>query len=56
MVDSANLDDIKRQLENIEHDLENTANTRPRNGAEITLALRKVQEAIFWVNKAKENE
>lgn len=56
MVDAPNLDDIKRRLAVIEHELEDLANARPANGAEITLAFRRTQEAIFYVDKAKEKQ
>lgn len=48
------LEDIQRELNNHEHELEQMASLRPKNGAEITLALRKVQEAILYVTKAIE--
>lgn len=56
MVDQANLDDIKRRLGVIEHELEDISNTHPANGAEVTLAFRRVQEANFYVGKAKEKQ
>lgn len=56
MVNEPDLKDIKRQLKNIEHELDEFAKTRPRNGAEITIALRKVQEAGFFVDKAEEKK
>jgi len=54
MVDAPDLKDIKRRLENIEHELEELAKPHPANGAEITLAYRKVQEALLYVGKAQE--
>lgn len=46
------LPNIKRVLENSEHELDELAQPRPANGAEITLAYRKVQEAIMYVEQA----
>lgn len=56
MVDQPNLTEIERQLGVVEHQLKDLAAPHPANGAEITLAYRKVQEALLYVQKAKEQE
>jgi hypothetical protein len=56
MVDQANLDDVNRRLAVIEHELTDISGTHPANGAEVTIAMRKVQEAILYVTKAKEKQ
>lgn len=56
MVDQPNLADIERRLGVVEHELKSLADPHPANGAEITLAYRKVQEALLYVQKAKEQE
>lgn len=53
------LDDIQRRLGVIEHELETMravgpGGKAPANVAEVTLAMRKTQEAGFYVGKAKE--
>lgn len=53
MVDQPDLADIQRRLEVVEHELESLAAPRPVNGAEITLAYRKVQEGLLYVKKAQ---
>ncbi len=56
MVDQPSLEDIKRRLSVIEHELTEIAEPRPTNGAEVTLAMRKVQEALLYVGKAEEKQ
>lgn len=55
-VDEPTLPDIQRRLGVIEHELGDLSAARPANGAEITLAYRKVQEAILYVTKAQEEQ
>lgn len=55
------LDDINRRLGVVEHDLNAMRAIGPgghpaANIAEVTLAWRRVQEAAFYVGKAKETE
>lgn len=51
--DLPKLSDIKRTLENAKHELDELVQTRPDNGAEITLAFLRVQEALWYIGEAE---
>lgn len=50
------LSEIRDDLSPFILDVQNMASDRPRSGAEITLALRKLQEARMWLGVAEAME
>lgn len=56
IVDRPKLENMMRQLENVEHECEEYAVDRPPNGDDVTIARRKVFEALAYLKRAKERE